>query len=228
MATAERTAERIEPRAQHEVRALLTRMGDMLTPDELERLCQRVYIRGELWRPLLNLGKDRVCECLYLDTCVGVYLISWSPGDDTELHDHEGTQRRSRRRAGNDPRGAPRPARAATRPAELRAGASFHFEELRDPPHRERQRPAGRDDPLLLAAARDQRDVPPRRGHARRRWPSSSRRRGGSAGGSPAAPGRPAAPVGRRPDPADPAGSASPGRERGSMSSRRGRGAGRR
>ncbi len=117
------TAQRIEPRAQHEVRALLTRVGDTLTPAELERLCQRIYIRGELWRPLLNLGKERVCECLYLDTCVGVYLISWSPGDDTELHDHgsaggvvvaKGTIREQR------------PGRE-DETLELRAGSSFCF-----------------------------------------------------------------------------------------------------
>ena len=127
MATAERTAERIEPRAQHEVRALLTRVGDTLTPAELERLCQRVYIRGELWRPLLNLGKDRVCECLYLDTCVGVYLISWAPGDDTKLHDHEGRSGAAVVAQGTIREERPGP-EGSGGPAELRAGASFHLE----------------------------------------------------------------------------------------------------
>ena len=120
------TAERIEPRAQHEVRALLTRMGDTLTPEELERLCQRVYIRGELWRPLLNLGKDRVCEALYLDTCVGVYLISWCPGDNTGIHDHEGSSGGvvvaqgtiREERPGRD-----------DEVIDMRAGTSFHFSE---------------------------------------------------------------------------------------------------
>ena len=133
MATAALTPERIDPRAQHEVRALLTRMGDTLSATELERLCQRVYIRGELWRPLLNLGKERVCECLYLDTCVGVYLISWAPGDDTETHNHSGSD------------GAVVVAQGTIRAelpdredsddlAELRPGTSFCFEDSE--PHR--------------------------------------------------------------------------------------------
>ena len=123
MSIAPPSAQGTEPRAQHEVRALLTRLGDTLSAPELERLCQRIYIRGELWRPLLNLGKDRVCECLYLDSCVGVYLISWAPGDDTGTHDHKGSS------------GAVVVAQGTVLAehernegiAGLRAGASFHF-----------------------------------------------------------------------------------------------------
>ena len=168
------TAERIDPRAQHEVRALLTRVGDTLSPDELERLCQRIYIRGELWRPLLNLGKDRVCEALYLDSCVGVYLISWSPGDETQLHDHEGRSgaavvaQGTIREERPGPEGSDGPARPEGRRRAFTSRAP-------SPPHRERQRPACGDDPLLLAAARDHRDVPRGSEHARRPWPSSSR-----------------------------------------------------
>ena len=136
MATAERTeprAERIEPRAQHEVRALLTRVGDTLTPAELERLCQRIYIRGELWRPLLNLGEDHVCEVLYLDTCVGVYLISWSPGDDTGLHDHAGSSGGVVVAQGTIHE--ERPGREnADELIDRRAGSSFHFGDSE--PHR--------------------------------------------------------------------------------------------
>lgn len=125
------TAQRIEPRAQHEVRALLTRLGDTLTPEELERLCQRVYIRGELWRPLLNLGRQQVCECLYLDTCVGVYLISWSPGDDTGLHDHVGNSGAVVVAQGTIREQRPGREDEVT---DLRAGASFHFNDAE--PHR--------------------------------------------------------------------------------------------
>ena len=98
-------------------------MGDTLTPAELERLCQRVYIRGELWRPLLNLGKERVCESLYLDTCVGVHLISWSAGDSTETHDHEGSG------AVVVAQGTIREERPGRDDSvlELRAGSSVHF-----------------------------------------------------------------------------------------------------
>lgn len=122
------TAVRIAPRAQHEVRALLMRMGEMLSPEELERLCQRIYIRGELWRPLLAGTDERVCACLYLDTSVGVYLASWSPGDSTEMHDHEGTsgafvvaqgticEERPGREGGDEV-------------LEMRAGASDQFED---------------------------------------------------------------------------------------------------
>ena len=123
------TAVRIAPRAQHEVRALLMRMGNTLSPAELERLCQRVYIRGELWRPLLAGPSDRVCACLYLDTSVGVYLASWAPGDGTPMHDHEGTdgavvvaqgticEERPGREGGDDVQ-------------QLRAGMSFQFEDI--------------------------------------------------------------------------------------------------
>ena len=121
------TAVRTAPRAQHEVRALLMRLGDTLAPTELERLCQRIYIRAELWRPLLEVGEDRVCACLYLDSSVGVYLASWSPGDGTQMHDHEGTSG-----AVVVARGSiceARPGRDGQEEVlSLRAGSSVHFE----------------------------------------------------------------------------------------------------
>jgi mannose-6-phosphate isomerase-like protein (cupin superfamily) len=126
------TAERIEPRAQHEVRALLMRMGEMLAPDELERLSQRIYIRGELWRPLLNVNAERVCACLYRDTSVSVYLRTWCPDDDSGTHGHEGTsgavvvaQGTIREERMTDEGGEA---------LELRAGSSFQFEDSE--PHR--------------------------------------------------------------------------------------------
>src|SRR3712207_3705061 len=127
------TAVRVAPRAQHEVRALLMRMGDVLSPDELERLCQRIYIRGELWRPLLDDGCDRVCACLYLDSSIGVYLASWSPRDGTELHEHEGTAGAVVVAKGTNRE--ERPGREGGEEAlELRAGSSFQFED--GEPHR--------------------------------------------------------------------------------------------
>ena len=123
------TAVRIAPRAQHEVRALLMRTGDRLGPNELERLSQRIYIRGELWRPLLEGStSDRVCACLYLDSSVGVYLASWCPGDGTDMHDHAGTSGAVVVAQGTIRE--ERPGREdADEVIELRAGASFQFED---------------------------------------------------------------------------------------------------
>ena len=108
------------------------RMGDMLAPDELERLCQRIYIRGELWRPLLDVDAERVCACLYLDTSVGVYLTTWCPGDDTGMHGHAATNA-----AMVVARGTIREERTTRDGGEVlerAAGASFQFQDSE--PHR--------------------------------------------------------------------------------------------
>ena len=58
--------------------------------EELERLAQRIVSHPELWRPLAGEGKERAYECLYLDDSVGIWVITWLPGNDTGMHDHDG------------------------------------------------------------------------------------------------------------------------------------------
>jgi predicted metal-dependent enzyme (double-stranded beta helix superfamily) len=76
--------------ATHEVTGTIEPPGRLLEPPELAALAQRIAAEPSLWRPLVRHElSGRGHEQLYLDAYVGVWVISWMPGHDTGLHDHE-------------------------------------------------------------------------------------------------------------------------------------------
>jgi predicted metal-dependent enzyme (double-stranded beta helix superfamily) len=63
-----------------------------LTEQEVADLAARVARRGDLVRPLVHHRDDeRNCASLHADEHVGVWVISWMPGQDTGFHDHAGS-----------------------------------------------------------------------------------------------------------------------------------------
>ena len=64
--------------------------GRILEPAELSALAQRIAADPAAWRPLVSHDPDhRGHQQLYIDEYLGVWVISWMPGQDTGLHDHE-------------------------------------------------------------------------------------------------------------------------------------------
>jgi quercetin dioxygenase-like cupin family protein len=63
-----------------------------LDRSELERVATTIAGREELWRPLAEFGgSERHFESLHADWHVGIWVISWKPGNDTGFHDHDGS-----------------------------------------------------------------------------------------------------------------------------------------
>jgi hypothetical protein len=64
--------------------------GRLLEPVELAALARRIAAKPSLWGPFVRHGiRERGHEQIYLDAYVGIWVISWMPGHDTGLHDHE-------------------------------------------------------------------------------------------------------------------------------------------
>ena len=61
-----------------------------LTPVELERLTQAVAARPEAWQHLVGFDDDeRVFASLHRDAHVDLWLLCWTPQNDTGWHDHD-------------------------------------------------------------------------------------------------------------------------------------------
>jgi predicted metal-dependent enzyme (double-stranded beta helix superfamily) len=87
-----RIGSRLEQEAPptHAVTPVIDPPGRILEPAELSALAQRIAIDPSAWRPLVRHDPDeRGHQQLYIDEHVGVWVISWMPGQDTGLHDHE-------------------------------------------------------------------------------------------------------------------------------------------
>ena len=66
--------------------------GRTLSEPELEELAARIARRDDLVRPLVRFWADeRHCASFYADEHVGIWVISWLPGQDTGFHDHAGS-----------------------------------------------------------------------------------------------------------------------------------------
>jgi len=61
-----------------------------LTPAELERLASHVASRAETWAHHVSFDDDeRVYVSLHRDHHVDVWLLCWTPENDTGFHDHD-------------------------------------------------------------------------------------------------------------------------------------------
>ena len=61
-----------------------------LSESELLDLAASVAARQELWRDDVQFaGKNRHYRCLHRDSHVDVWLLCWTPNDDTGWHDHD-------------------------------------------------------------------------------------------------------------------------------------------
>ena len=61
-----------------------------LDQGELERLAASIAVRPELWRDDVAFDDDtRHYVCLHRDTHVDVWLLCWTPSNDTGWHDHD-------------------------------------------------------------------------------------------------------------------------------------------
>lgn len=88
---------------------------DALSPAALRALVARTAADTAAWRPLVRRdAPGRGCALLLADGRVEVWVLSWSPGDDTGFHDHgasraaiavaEGTVAEERLTLGGPPR----------------------------------------------------------------------------------------------------------------------------
>jgi hypothetical protein len=70
--------------------SLDTLPGRDLDQDELRSLASSVALHPELWRHHLAFDDDqRVYVSLYRDAHVDVWLLCWTPENDTGFHDHD-------------------------------------------------------------------------------------------------------------------------------------------
>ena len=61
-----------------------------LTEAELEELAASIAQQPELWQHLVGFdGEDRVYASLHRDAHVDVWLLCWTPENDTGWHDHD-------------------------------------------------------------------------------------------------------------------------------------------
>ncbi|MCW2758852.1 MAG: cysteine dioxygenase [Nocardioidaceae bacterium] len=64
--------------------------GRDLTPAELEALVDDIASRPESWQHLVGFDSDeRVYASLHRDNHVDVWLLCWTPENDTGWHDHD-------------------------------------------------------------------------------------------------------------------------------------------
>ena len=55
-------------------------------------LANAIARRPDLWQPLVHHDEnERHCVSLHADERLGVWVISWMPGQDTGYHDHAGS-----------------------------------------------------------------------------------------------------------------------------------------
>ncbi|HEX4189645.1 MAG TPA: cysteine dioxygenase family protein [Marmoricola sp.] len=77
-------------RAARERTALQTLPGRDLTRDELEALVSSLAADRESWEHLIAFdSEDRVYVSLHRDSHVDVWLLCWTPENDTGWHDHD-------------------------------------------------------------------------------------------------------------------------------------------
>jgi quercetin dioxygenase-like cupin family protein len=62
-----------------------------LTEGELLNLASSIAARPELWRDAVQFTGDgeRHYACIHRDSHVDIWLLCWTPGDDTGWHDHD-------------------------------------------------------------------------------------------------------------------------------------------
>src|SRR6476469_1988756 len=64
--------------------------GRDLTPEELEVLVDSIAAHPEAWSDLVAFDADeRVYASLHRDAHVDVWLLCWTPENDTGYHDHD-------------------------------------------------------------------------------------------------------------------------------------------
>src|SRR6476619_6306548 len=64
--------------------------GRDLTPEELEVLVDSIAAHPEAWSDLVAFDSDdRVYVSLHRDAHVDVWLLCWTPENDTGYHDHD-------------------------------------------------------------------------------------------------------------------------------------------
>ena len=98
-----------------------------LDQDELTALVDDLAARPEAWRDQVTCaGGDRHFVSLHRDEYVDVWLICWSPGNDTGWHDHDLSSGAVRVVRGELTESCPRIGGAHTR-AVVPAGRSFSF-----------------------------------------------------------------------------------------------------
>jgi len=98
-----------------------------LDQDELTALVDDLAARQEAWRDQVTCaGGDRHFVSLHRDEYVDVWLICWSPGNDTGWHDHDVSSGAVRVVRGELTESCPRIGGAHTR-AVAPAGRSFSF-----------------------------------------------------------------------------------------------------
>jgi predicted metal-dependent enzyme (double-stranded beta helix superfamily) len=72
------------------IRELATR-EELFTADELLDLTVEIARRIELWTPLIRYTADaRWYEALVVSRALELWLIGWTPGQTTPIHDHGG------------------------------------------------------------------------------------------------------------------------------------------
>jgi predicted metal-dependent enzyme (double-stranded beta helix superfamily) len=70
----------------------LAELGEVLTPAQLAEITAGFVSRPQLWRSLVHHDPaSRWFERLLLTGVVEVWLIAWSPGQGTAVHDHGGS-----------------------------------------------------------------------------------------------------------------------------------------
>jgi rhodanese-related sulfurtransferase/predicted metal-dependent enzyme (double-stranded beta helix superfamily) len=70
----------------------LAELRGTLTPAQLAEVTAGFVFRPHLWRPLVHHDpSDRWFERLLLTSCLEVWLIGWTPGQGTTVHDHGGS-----------------------------------------------------------------------------------------------------------------------------------------
>jgi predicted metal-dependent enzyme (double-stranded beta helix superfamily) len=74
------------------IRALATR-EELLTAEELLDLTLEIAGQTELWRPLIRYATEaRWYEALLVSSALELWLIGWTPGQATPIHDHGGAR----------------------------------------------------------------------------------------------------------------------------------------
>jgi predicted metal-dependent enzyme (double-stranded beta helix superfamily) len=70
----------------------LAELRGILTPAQLAEITAGFVSRPDLWRPLVHHDPaSRWFERLLLTSVIEVWLIGWSPGQGTAVHDHGGS-----------------------------------------------------------------------------------------------------------------------------------------
>lgn len=74
------------------VPAIPSPSGDALTPRQLASIAQQLAAQAEVWRPLLHFdARSRWYTRLTVGEGWEAWLLTWLPGQQTDLHDHGGS-----------------------------------------------------------------------------------------------------------------------------------------